>query len=159
LAEQIYDALVPGGWVELECIYGVLGCDDNSLPADCAFREFDRHIREASIAVGASLEDPAKYKPWLEAAGFEMVVERRFKIPSNPWAKDPRMKLIGTFEMENFLRGLEGMSLRVFQKGLGWSAEQTTVFLADVRKDIKNLRYHAWYPFYVVYGRKPLNIS
>ena len=35
---------------------------------------------------------------------------------------------------------------RRFQKGLGWSVEETQVLLAKVRADIKNLKYHAYYP-------------
>lgn len=55
------------------------------------------------------------------------------------------MRLIGAYEVEMFIMGLEGMSLRLFQKGLGWSPEQTNVFLVGVRKDIKNRRYHSYY--------------
>ncbi|KYG41958.1 hypothetical protein M433DRAFT_177045 [Acidomyces richmondensis BFW] len=155
LIEQCYEHLKPGGWVEFECIFGVLGCDDGTLPENGSFRQYDKLVREAAVAFGTPLEDPGKFKEWFEAAGFEAVVERRFKIPSNPWPKDKRMKMVGIFERENFLNGLEAMSLRLFQKGLGWSAEETSVLLAKVRSEIKNTAYHAYYPFYVVYGRKP----
>lgn len=96
--------------------------------------------------MGAPLEDAARYKQWFEDAGCECVVERKFKIPSNPWPKDPRLRLIGAFELEMFLNGLEGMSLRLFERGMGWSAEETMVFLTGVRKDIKNQRFHSYYP-------------
>lgn len=132
--------------MEFQSVYGVLGCDDDSLPADSNFREFDRLTRGAATAMRTPLEDPDKWKGWFEAAGFEAVVEKFFKIPSNPWAKNPRLRLIGAFELENFLVGLDGMSLRLFQKGLGWSAEETSLFCSSVRKDIMNQRYHAYYP-------------
>jgi hypothetical protein len=61
-----------------------------------------------------------------------------FKSPSNPWAKDPKFRLVGAFELEDFIGGLEGMSLRIFEKGLGWSAQGTSVFCAKVRNDIWN---------------------
>ncbi len=127
----------------------MLGCDDDTLPQDSAFREYDRILRTAAQKTGTPLEDPAQYKRWFEDAGFELVVERKFKIPSNPWPKDPRLRLIGAFELEYFLGGLEGMSLRVFERGLGWTAERTSVFCASVRKDIRNSRFHAYYPLYV----------
>jgi hypothetical protein len=123
-----------------------LGCDDDSLPADSAYREYDKHLRAAAKHVGTPLEDPAKWKPLFEQAGFEVVVKRIFKIPSNPWAKDPKLRLIGAFELENFIQGLEGMSLRILHNGLGWSAEETNVFCTSVRKDIRNPRYHSYYP-------------
>jgi hypothetical protein len=86
------------------------------------------------------------WKEWFQEAGFEMIVEKKYKIPSNPWAKDPKFRLIGAFEVENFIRGLEGMSLRIFEKGLGWSAQETSVFCAQVRNDIRNQRFHSYYP-------------
>ncbi|KAM0150370.1 hypothetical protein ACHAPG_008886 [Botrytis cinerea] len=154
LISQCYDHIKPGGWVEFQSIHGVLGCDDDTLPPGSKFREYDKHIRAAAVAFGTPLEDPASFKKWLEEAGFEAVVEKKYKIPSNPWPKDPRLKLIGAFEQENFMTGLEGMSLRTLDK-LGWSLEDSKLFLGEVKKEIKNRRKHPYYPFYVVYGRKP----
>lgn len=141
-----YRHLKPGGWLEFQSIYGVLGCDDGTLPEDSAYREYDRHLRAAARKVGTPLEDPDKWKQWFLDAGFEKIVEKRYKIPSNPWAKEPKLRLVGAFELENFIRGLEGMSLRILEKGLGWSAAKTSAFCAEVRNDIRNRRYHSYYP-------------
>jgi hypothetical protein len=77
-------------------------------------------------------------------------------MPTSPWAKDPRLRLVGAFEQENLTTNLEGISMRIFEKGLGWSPETASVFLAGVRRDIKDRRSHTYYPFYVVYAQKPL---
>lgn len=146
LIRQSFDHLKPGGWVEFESIYGVLGCDDGSLPADGSFHKFDKLVQEAAIAFGTPLTDPGKWKEQLEAAGFVNVTQKIFKVPSSPWAKDKRMKMVGKFEMVNFLEGLEGMCLRLFQKGLGWTPEETHILLAQVRAEIKNKSYHPYYP-------------
>ncbi|TGO49518.1 hypothetical protein BCON_0208g00210 [Botryotinia convoluta] len=118
------------------------------------FREYDKHIRAAAVAFGTPLEDPASFKKWFDKAGFEAVVKKKYKIPSNPWPKDPRLKLIGAMEQENFMTGLEGMSIRSLDK-LGWSLDDSKRFLGEVKKEIKNRRKHPYYPFYAVYGRKP----
>ncbi|KAF7952845.1 hypothetical protein EAE96_006070 [Botrytis aclada] len=154
LISQCYDHIKPGGWVEFQSIHGVLGCDDDTLSSESKFREYDRHIRAAAVAFGTPLEDPASFKKWFENAGFEAVVEKKYKIPSNPWPKDPRLKLIGALEKENFMTGLEGMSIRSLDK-LGWSLDDSKRFLGEVKKEIKDRRKHPYYPFYVVYGRKP----
>ncbi|KAL2255852.1 hypothetical protein VTK26DRAFT_2614 [Humicola hyalothermophila] len=57
--------------------------------------------------------------------------------------------------MENLLYGLSGMVTRLFVKALKWTPEQIQVFLVDVRKEIKNRNVHCYWPFYVVYARKP----
>jgi len=101
------------GYLELESIYGVLCCDDGSLPLDSEFRRFDTLVQEAAVAFKTPLTDPDKWKAQCEEAGFELVVQRRFKIPCNTWPRDKRMKMVGAFERENFLGGLEGMCLRL----------------------------------------------
>jgi hypothetical protein len=151
--------LKPGGWLEFQCINGTLGCDDGSVPDDSQFKEYDRLLRAAATAFGTPLEDPVRYAQWFEAAGFQGVTEKIFKMPTNPWPKDPRLRLVGAFEQENLTRNLEGISMRVFQKGLGWGAEESAVFFAGVRRDIKNRRHHSYYPFYVVYAQKPLSAA
>ncbi|KAM3065323.1 hypothetical protein ACMFMF_011260 [Clarireedia jacksonii] len=154
LIRQCYDHLKPGGWVEFESILGTLGCDDDTVPPDSKHREYDKYIREAARLWGTPVEDVASFKKWFEEAGFEAVVEKRYKIPSNPWPEDPRLKLIGAYELKNFLIGLEGMSIRGL-KGLGWTYEEITVFLDAVKEELKDRRRHSYHPFYAVYGRKP----
>lgn len=125
------------------------------MPDDSQFKEYAKLLLAAATAFGTPLEDPEKYAKWFEAAGFEGVTEKRFKMPTGPWPSDPRLRLVGAFEQDNLTRNLEGISTRVFQKGLGWGVEESTMFFAGVRRDIKNRAHHSYYPFYVVYGQKP----
>ncbi|KAG4256635.1 hypothetical protein FPRO04_08476 [Fusarium proliferatum] len=152
LIDQTYTG---GGWVEFQAIVGVLGCDDDSIPEDSYLRKFSTMMEQGSAKFGASLTDPMRWKGWLEERGYQNVTERVFKLPFNPWPKDPRMKLLGAWEMENLLSGLEAMVTRMFQKGLGWTDAEVTVFLAFLRKEIKNPRMHGYWPYYVVYAQKP----
>ncbi|KAF5982099.1 methyltransferase [Fusarium bulbicola] len=155
LIDQTYTHLRGGGWVEFQAIVGVLGCDDDSIPEDSYLRKFSTMMEQGSAKFGASLTDPMRWKGWLEERGYQNVTERVFKLPFNPWPKDPRMKLLGAWEMENLLSGLEAMVTRMFQKGLGWTDAEVTVFLAFLRKEIKNPRMHGYWPYYVVYAQKP----
>ena len=91
------------------------------------------------------MEDPRRYKEWFEDAGFETVTEHRLKVPTNSWPKDPRLKIVGVFERENLLQGLDVICSRVFQKGLGWSRDEVLVLVAKMKKDIKNTKYHGYY--------------
>jgi hypothetical protein len=45
--------------------------------------------------------------------------------------------------LEDLAPGLEGLSVALFTRVLGWSKEELDVFLEDVRKDMKNTKYHA----------------
>ncbi|KAK4138819.1 S-adenosyl-L-methionine-dependent methyltransferase [Trichocladium antarcticum] len=155
LLEQTYDHLKPGGWVEFHSVTGVVRCDDGSLPADNAMRRFGQALHDSTQTFGTPIDDPTRWKGWFTDRGFEDVTEVVYKMPISPWPKDQRLKLVGAFEMENLLYGLSGMVTRLFVKGLGWTPEQVQVFLMEVRREIQNRDIHCYWPYYVVYGRKP----
>ncbi len=46
---------------------------------------------------------------------------------------------------ENIAPGLEGLSMAIFTRALGWTQQETEVFLVDVRKDLKDTRIHAYW--------------
>jgi hypothetical protein len=52
----------------------------------------------------------------------------------------------GIWTEQNFCNGLYGLSVALFTRGLGWTAEETEVFLVNVRKDLKDRRIHAYWP-------------
>ncbi|KAK3686037.1 S-adenosyl-L-methionine-dependent methyltransferase [Podospora appendiculata] len=155
LIDQTYTHLKPGGWAEFHCVTGTLRCDDGSVPADSPMRRFSDALWASTRIFGTPIDDPARWRGWFTARGFEDVTEVVYKLPTNPWPRDPRLKLVGAFEMENLLFGLSGMVTRLFSKALKWSPEQVQVFLVDVRKEIKNRSLHCYWPYYVVYARKP----
>lgn len=95
--------------------------------------------------MGTPLDACDSYGSHMSASGFENVTEHRIKLPSAPWPKEKRLKLIGAFEQHNLLMGVSGMSYRMFAKAYGWPKEQTEVFLVNVRKALKNLNYHTYY--------------
>lgn len=118
-----------------------------------------------------------EYKSYLEQAGFEGVVEVVRKWPSNSWPRESKYKEIGMWALEDIGGGLEGLSLGHLTRGLGWSREQTLLLCANVRKELRNPRLHAYWAMYaacsfpllwsvrlltplsryVVYGKKPDN--
>lgn len=81
-----------------------------------------------------------KYPTWFEKAGFEDVVLKKFLVPINSWPRDKRQKEIGRVSLENTLNGLEGMSLAVYVRAYGMSAEEVQAELADVRKEFQSCK-------------------
>jgi hypothetical protein len=43
------------------------------------------------------------------------------------------------------MEGLQGISLALFTRVLGWTAEELEVFLVDVRKQFKNKSVHGYW--------------
>lgn len=96
----------------------------------------------------------------------------------SPCAEKPDFDSTGLWAHEVTVSNLSGLSIALFTHGLGWSVEELEVFLADVRKDLKNSKIHSYMPMsappiyplgsfflfvyvltcfrsYVVVGRKP----
>lgn len=153
--ERAYEALAPGGWIELADICP-LTSDDGSLTPDHSVSKWVNQLMEGCKAIGRPFDGAMKYKEQLEAQGFVNVQQVVFKWPQNKWPKDKKHKELGIWTLENISCGLHGLSSAVFTRILGWSAEELEVLLGQVRKDLKNTEIHSYWPIYVTYGQKPL---
>ncbi|RKK72439.1 hypothetical protein BFJ69_g10120 [Fusarium oxysporum] len=148
---ESYNNLNPGGRIEMiDIIYPLLS-DDDTLTKDSALSKWSELLHDIFTKNGRSMDSALKYKDQLEAAGFVDVNIVKRKWPLNRWPKDPKHKQIGTWAQQNTLDALAALSLAVFtrpdgQGGLGWSKEEVEVFLTDVRKDIKNVNIHSYWP-------------
>ncbi|KAJ4179011.1 hypothetical protein NW767_014713 [Fusarium falciforme] len=76
--------------------------------------------------------------------GFVDVKETPFKWPTNRWPKDRRFKELGDWSNVNTNDSLQGLSMALFTRHLGWTPEEVGVFLVDVRKDLDNPSIHAY---------------
>ncbi|KAK3681550.1 S-adenosyl-L-methionine-dependent methyltransferase [Podospora appendiculata] len=152
--QSAYDNLEPGGWMEWQDYYPHLQSVDGSL-AGTALEKWTQLYVEGGLRLGRDMLAPRKYKSWMEEVGFVNVVEQKLVIPGNPWPKGADMKLLGVWQMTNFLEGIHAVTMTIFTRGLGMSAEEVELLLVDVRKDIKNLGVHFYFLTYFVYGQKP----
>lgn len=160
--------LVPGGYVELADKCFPLLSDDGSLLPSSPLQHWSDFSIEGTNKMGRSITAASLYKKQLEEAGFINVVEKRYKWPTNPWPKDPKFKQLGmkflqydfseTQKMlieaglwtnENLAPGLEGFSLGLFTRVLGWKKEEVEIFLMKVRSDMNDRKIHAYLPMYV----------
>ncbi|RDW58896.1 S-adenosyl-L-methionine-dependent methyltransferase-3 [Coleophoma cylindrospora] len=152
---QSFENLEAGGFIELADICMPIECDDGTLPSGSALKKWGDCILEASIKGGRPINSPKSYKSLLQTAGFTDVVEKIYKWPTNTWPKDKDLKTIGLWQHENATSGLHAFSMALFTRFLGWSREEVENFCADVQKDLRDTKIHAYSPIYVVYARKP----
>jgi hypothetical protein len=57
---------------------------------------------------------------------------------------------IGLWVHEDFAGGLEGLTLAIFTRALGWTKEEVIAFLVDVRKDMADTKVHAYTQLYAL---------
>ncbi len=155
LIKSMYENLTPGGWVQLDDAINPIRSDDGSMPPDSPFLKWSKLVIDAGVTMGRSCDAALQFKGLLEAAGFEEVTEIIYKWPVNPWPKDKKLKEIGTWQFENLYHGISGLSMAFFTRFLGWDRTELEVFLAEVRENMKDRTMHAYFPAYVVYGKKP----
>jgi SAM-dependent methyltransferase len=151
-----YDNLEPGGYLELQDMALPARSDDGTLDPKSYLAEWCDNCLKAGQNLGRPVFPVGEYKNYLADAGFEDIVEVQKKWPTNTWPRDRQFKELGAWAYANIAGGLEGLSLAHFTRGLGWSSAQTLAFCALTRRDLKDMRIHAYWPIYVVYGRKPL---
>ncbi|CEJ57601.1 hypothetical protein PMG11_06289 [Penicillium brasilianum] len=155
LLRQAYKHLKPGGWIELQEFEVMLKSDDDTLKLAPTLCEYLRLLHEASEAFQRPMNIAEGHRARLAETGFEKVRDEVYKVPSSSWAGDPVQKQIGRYNLCSLLMAVESYSLALFTRVLGWPNNDTQVFLAGVRKDLKNPQVHSYCNLHVVYGRKP----
>lgn len=155
LIKQCYDHTKPGGWVEWQHKHPFIVSDDGTLPENSALQEWSEGVFVASRKFGVPFDDTLSIKERMEDVGFIDIEQHVIKLPIGPWAKDKTLKKVGSLELLNMVEGIEGLTLRLFSKALGMSLDDIQMHLMQVRKEAQNRKIHSYYPFYVIYGRKP----
>ena len=141
-----FDNLEPGGYLELQDMALPARSDDDTLSPDSYLAQWCKLCLDAGERLGRPVFPVTEYKNYLAAAGFENIVEVQKKWPTNTWPRDKKFKALGAWSYANIAEGLEGLSLAHFTRGLGWSPEETRLFCAQTRKDLKDARIHAYWP-------------
>ncbi|KAH6719500.1 S-adenosyl-L-methionine-dependent methyltransferase [Leptodontidium sp. MPI-SDFR-AT-0119] len=153
--KDAYDVLEPGGWIEQAEISVAPLSDDGSVTEDHIFARWGNLSLEAGERFGKSLTIHKDAKGLLRNAGFEEVTEKVYKLPIGGWSNDPRLKEIGKWNQLYWEYGIEAWSLALMTRVLGWSYNEVQVYLAQMRKGLKDCDTHAYHFFNVVYARKP----
>ncbi|KAL3426807.1 methyltransferase domain-containing protein [Phlyctema vagabunda] len=154
LFKQSFDHTSQGGFFEVADIAFPIMTDDNSFPPESTLKKWSDLIVEGFAKIGRDLASAINNKGLVEAAGFANVTEVKYKWPLNRWGADPKAKELGMWAHENLSGGIDGISLAVFTRILGWSREEMEVFLIDVRKELKDRRIHSYMQVIVVHGQK-----
>ncbi|KAJ2905791.1 uncharacterized protein MKZ38_004468 [Zalerion maritima] len=150
-----FKALEPGGYLEMQDISFPLKCDDGTMSKESYVYRWTQGFVDACNVLGRPIDSAPKYKKMFEEAGFVDIVVENFVWPINRWPKDPKLKEIGHWTLANVSSGTEGLTMASFTRGLGWTKDEVMTFCVNLRRELKDPRIHAYWPMYIVYGRKP----
>ncbi|KAL0943293.1 methyltransferase domain-containing protein [Colletotrichum truncatum] len=156
LFSQSYDSLNPGGWIEFqETVIDFKGVD-GSLEGT-ALQRWNRLLLEGVRRAGRNALSPFSFATQMTEAGFQNVQEKKFAVPSTPWARGRNQKILGAMQMTNNLEGVQGITMKIFTHVLGWTREEAELLLVDVRRDMADRNIHAYLTIMAVWGQKPYN--
>ncbi|KAB5516968.1 S-adenosyl-L-methionine-dependent methyltransferase [Coniochaeta sp. 2T2.1] len=155
LLNRAYDAIKPGGWIELQELRFVVQCDDDSCPQDYGYRRFTELCLEGFRTFGIDPLSMERNAELLRESGFQDVQENVWKVPIGVWPRDPKLKKAGLYNRAMLYDALQAVSLAPLTRGLKWAPQEVEVFLVEVRKSLLDSSVHTYLTFHAVYGQKP----
>lgn len=148
VVQQAYHHLKPGGYFELASTVAKVGCDDDSwseeMAQGSAYNKIGMTFFELHQALGVDPAAPLKWKSQMIDQGFEDVEEHVFKIPTNPWPKNKRLKQIGAFEIANFRDGVANLFERGWTQVLMRDRAEFEVIMAKARQECMDRSRHTY---------------
>ncbi|TIC89843.1 Secondary metabolism regulator LAE1 [Colletotrichum higginsianum] len=155
IVQKVFDALEPGGYFEAQDMALPLGCDDGTLTVDSDLWKWVLLVMEGMEKFGRPVSAAQQWKQLMEAVGFVDVVETIYKWPTNRWPRDQHYKELGMWSLENMDQALEPATLAPLTRALGWTYEEVIVLVSKARKVMRDPTVHAYWPIFIVHGRKP----
>ncbi|KAK4112905.1 S-adenosyl-L-methionine-dependent methyltransferase [Canariomyces notabilis] len=152
--KSFYKNLHPGGWAEFQEIIICFQSIDGSIEGT-ALQRWNTLLLEGIRKMGRRPTEALRCKKWMAEAGFVNISEKKFAVPMNPWAKGKVQKALGAMQMANNLEGVDGLTMTVFTRSLGWTPAQVEEMLVDVKRDMKDRSIHAYITVVVAWGQKP----
>ncbi|RMZ10309.1 hypothetical protein D0862_03326 [Hortaea werneckii] len=146
LVEQVWKNLKPGGWIEFQEYHFPFTSDDDTLSLCPALDLWNNNLASASAKAGMWLDAILSVPEILQEKGFANMDQAATKWPLGPWAKGKKEKKVGELLERDLLGAIEGTSMRLYTKILGWSEEAVRKHVEEVHDDIRARKAHAYIP-------------
>ncbi|KAJ6088106.1 hypothetical protein N7499_004288 [Penicillium canescens] len=148
LYQQCFEKLCPGGWIEQLEVSPVIETDDGSLPADNILNDWGPNMLGCGERAGRGCDTFDTMARRIRNAGFVDVHEKLYKWPIGPWPRDQKLKDAGAANFEHWVNGMEGWCMWLLTKfghPQPWDKEAVYVYVAKLRKELNNPRFHIWH--------------
>jgi hypothetical protein len=113
--------LRPGGWFDQLEMSIQFRSDEGTVTDDHILAVWSRTFIEAGERCGKTFRIADLAKGYLEEAGFNNVVEKRFKLPVGGWSRDRHFKKLGQWNRLHCEEGIEGWAMALLTRVMGVS--------------------------------------
>jgi len=144
--QQAYNHTKPGGWIEIVEHSVQPIASDGSVGPDHFLTLWGQTVIEMGEKFGKSFTIWNESEERMKKAGFVDVTVVNYIWPINGWSKDRKLKNLGRWNQLRLHEGIEGFMLRLLTQVGGWSVARAQLFLAEMRKALKDYKTHAFLP-------------
>lgn len=154
--EQAFRHCAPDGYFECLEMTTDLRSDHYTIPEDNSIIRWTTLLKQGIQLMGSNLNvDFNRMTELMREVGFVDVTVKPFKVPVGTWPANPILKQAGSVQLVAMLEGMEGLSLAVFTRCLGWSIEDTNQLIEQTKQEFTRKKACYYWPGVVIYGRKP----
>ncbi|RXG47272.1 hypothetical protein VDGE_07094 [Verticillium dahliae] len=161
LYRQAFTHCAPGGWFENVEIELTTRAENPryTLGPDHVFTQWRDLFFAAGDKIGRTfrIAENNRMERDMRDAGFVDIVTHQWKVPIGGWASDPKLKKVGLFNGLFIDQSIDGFVVFPIGEILGWSFDEVTVLVANMRAALRDSKALPYYNLHVVYGRKPDN--
>ncbi|KAF1827469.1 S-adenosyl-L-methionine-dependent methyltransferase [Dissoconium aciculare CBS 342.82] len=156
LCRRSLEHLNPGGWFEIQDYdTAIYAYNDPDLETAPRTREWQVLVNLAAERSGRTMNVAHRQKQWMIEAGYQDVHEEVVQVPIGTWTKDPRLKEIGTFQLEHMLSCIPAFTLAPLTRVLNYTVDEVRLIMAGVRAEFTDPKRRLMTKFRFVYGRRP----
>lgn len=86
--EEAFNALKPGGWLEMQDFESYFFCDDDTMTPDCWMSSWISNMNKGSVKFGKAFNAIASERKFMEDAGFVDIRSQVIKVSGSvrrPW--------------------------------------------------------------------------
>ena len=145
--EQAFKHCAPDGYFECLEMTTSIRSDHTKIKSDNAIVRWTTLLKEGIQRMGSSLDVDFDKIAWMmREVGFVDITVKPFKVPIGTWPRDPTLKEAGSVQLVAMLEGIEGLSLAVYTRCLGWSIDDTQKLIAETRQEFTRKRACYYWP-------------
>ncbi|RYC86361.1 hypothetical protein BFJ63_vAg10765 [Fusarium oxysporum f. sp. narcissi] len=96
-----------------------------------------------------------RQEEYMREAGFTDLFSKSWKLPVGGWPQDKKLKQIGLYNGAFIDYSVDAFAIFPIGEILGWSKEEVTVLVSQMRKALREPRALPYFNVRTVYGRKP----
>lgn len=156
--KKCFQFLQPGGWIEQVELDVRVASDDGTLPESSYLHGWGPNFLGCGERCGRPLDTQETMRVAIEKAGFVNAQEKLYKCPIGPWPKHPLLKDAGRINRGHWSAGLDGWAMFLltrFGAPQPWDANEVRIYVAKVRGELKNPRWHIYHLTRRVWAQKP----